>query len=808
MDTIWQDIKYGVRMLAKSPGFTIVAVLTLALGIGANSAIFSVVNGVLLKPLPYPDAGRLVFLTEWSQQVPNMSFSVENFKDVRDQNKVFDAIVATRNQNYVLTGEQEPERLSGRQASSGLFATLGIKPILGREFTPDEDKPGAEKVVLLGEGFWNRRFSRDPGVIGRKLLLNNEPFTVIGVMPGTLHGTLRLNDVWTPLLYHEDRFGGANNRGSHPGIYVTARMKPGVTVEQARAEVKGIAQRLAEQYPNSNAKQSMTVEPFLNAVVGDLRNALWVLLGAVVFVLLIACSNVANLLLARAAARQKEIAVRTAMGAGRKRLIRQLLTESVVLSLAGGLLGLGLAYGGVKALVAIMPTNTPRITEVTLDWVVLAFTMVISLGTGFLFGLFPALQASKSDTAETLKEGGRGTSSGVARHRVRSGLVIAEVSMALVLLVGAGLMLRSFTQILNADPGFKSEKILTASFSLPQAKYNDNAKVRQFIEQVIQRVQAIPGVDSAATTLPLLGGWQNGFVAEGQPEPQPGQMPSTDVTRITPDYFRTMQMPILKGRAFTEQDTDGQQLVCIVDETMAQTYWPGQDPIGKWIRFGSNPQNPRMLVVGVVPHVKNYGVDQESRVETYLPVKQNPIASATFVVRTAGDAASVSSAVRQALASVDADVPLYGVRQLEEILSDSRGQRRIAAQLLAAFSLLALVLAAVGIYGVMSYSVTQRTHEIGIRLALGAQKNDILGMIVGHGMILAGIGVVIGWIAAFGLSFSLTRAVATLLFRVSHADPPTFASTPLLLTAVALLACYIPARRALRVDPMIALRYE
>ena len=808
METIWQDVKYGARMLLKSPGFTIVAVLTLALGIGANSAIFSVVNGILLRPLPYPDAGQLVFLTEWSQQVPNMSFSVENFKDVRDQNKVFDALVATRNQNYVLTGLQEPERLSGRQATSGLFKTLGVTPILGREFTAEEDKVGAPKIVLLGEGFWNRRFSRDLNIIGKQLLLNNESYTVIGVMPGTLHGTLRATEIWTPLLPGEDRFGGPGNRGSHPGIYVTARMKPGVTVEQARAEVKGIAQRLAEQYPNSNAKQSMTVEPFLNAVVGDLRSALWVLLGAVVFVLLIACSNVANLLLARAAARQKEIAVRTAMGAGRKRIIRQLLTESVLLSAVGGLLGLALAYGGVQALVAITPTNTPRINEVKLDWVVLAFTMVVSLGTGFLFGLFPALQASKSDTAETLKEGGRGSSSGISRHRVRSGLVIAEVSMALVLLVGAGLMLRSFMRILDADPGFNPEKVLTASFSLPQAKYNDNAKVAQFIEQAVQKVQAIPGVEAAASTLPLLGGWQNGFVAEGQAEPQPGQMPSTDVTRVTPDYFRAMGMSILKGRAFTAQDVANQPLVCIVDETMVQTYWPGQDPIGKWIRFGSNPQNPRMTVVGVVGHVKNYGVDQESRVETYLPVMQNPVGTATFVIRTAGDAGAVSSAVRQALGSIDADVPLYGVRALDDILSDSRGQRRIAAQLLAAFSLLALVLAAVGIYGVMAYSVQQRTHEIGIRLALGAQKGDILKMIVGHGMILAGIGVVIGWFMAFGVSFSLSRAVTTLLFQVSHADPPTFASTPLLLTAVALLACYIPARRALRVDPMIALRYE
>ncbi len=807
METIWQDIKYGARMLRQNPGFTLVAVLTLALGIGANSAIFSVLNGVLLKPLPYPEADRLVFLTEWSQQVPNMSFSVENFKDLRDQNKVFENIVAFRSQSYVLTGFQEPERLNGRQATSGLFQTLGVKPILGREFSAEEDKVGAQKVVLLGEGFWNRRFSRDPSVIGRQLLLNNESYTVIGVMPGTLHGTLRLNDVWAPLLPNEEQIGGPQRRGSHPGIYVAGRMKPGITVEQARAEVVGIAKRLAEQYP-SNAKQSMTVEPLLRAVVGDLGSALWVLMGAVAFVLLIACSNVANLLLARAAGRQKEIAVRTALGAGRARIVRQLLTESVLLSLSGGVLGLGLAYAGVKGLMAITPANTPRINEVQLDGWVLAFTMVLSFGTGLVFGLVPALQSSRTDTAETLKEGGRGTSGSVMRHKVRSGLVIAEVSMALVLLVGAGLMLRSFMNILEADPGFRSERVMTASFSLPQAKYNEPAKIRLFLDAAVKKVQAIPGIEMAATTLPLLGGFQSGFVAEGQPEPQPGQMPSTDVTRITPDYFRVMAMPLLKGRAFTEMDTDGQQLVCIVDETMAQTYWPGQDPLGKWIRFGNNVQNPRMTIVGVVPHVKNYGVDQESRVEIYLPVMQNTFGFATFVIRTAGDPGAITSAVRQAVLSLDPDVPIYGARALDDILADSRGQRRIGAQLLAAFSLLALVLAAVGIYGVMAYAVQQRTQEIGIRLALGAQKNDILKMIVGHGMILAGIGVAIGWVAAFGTSFGLTRAVATLLFKVSPADPPTFASTPLLLLAVALLACYLPARRAMRVDPMVALRYE
>jgi putative ABC transport system permease protein len=808
MGAIGQDLKYGARVLLKSPGVTVVAVLTLALGIGANSAIFSVVNAVLLKPLPYEEADRLVFLTEWSRQVPNMSFSVANFKDVRDQNRVFDGIVAFRSQNFVMTGAGEAERLAGRQATHGLFRTLRLKPVLGREFTEEEDKVGAEPVVLLGEGFWDRRFGRDPNILGRQLVLNGESYTVIGVLPTNMHGTFRLADVWTPLLRLEDQLGGPSRRGNHPGIYVAGRLKPGITVEQARTEVTGIARRLAEQYPNSNSRQSMTVEPLLKAVVGDLRPALLVLLGAVVFVLLIACSNVANLLLARATVRQREIAVRTALGAGRLRIVRQLLTESILLSVTGGVVGMLLSFAGVKGLVAITPKNTPRFNEIRVDWTVLLFTMLLSVATGLIFGLFPAVQATKPDSGEALKEGGRGASAGRGRHRVRNALVVAEVSLALVLLVGAGLMLRSFLRVLEADPGFRPEKVLTMNISLPQVKYGEPAKIRTFYQQVLERVRAIPGVEMPATTLPLLGGWQTSFMVEGQPEPPQGQMPSTDIARVSPDFHRAIGIRLLKGRYFTDQDTDGRPLVCIVDETMAQAYWPGEDALGRKLKFGRDPNSPWLTVVGVVGHVKNYGVDQESRVETYVPLMQNPNGAATLVVRTATDPTAVTAAIRKAVLSVDPEVPVYSVQPLAEILSNSRAQRRMAAQLLAVFSALALVLAAIGIYGVMSYSVTQRTHEIGIRLALGARENDIMRMVLGRGMVLTAVGVVIGMLMAFGMSISLVRATATILFRVSSTDPPTFASTPILLILVALLACYIPARRALRVEPMTALREE
>src|SRR5262245_32292919 len=807
MQILWQDIKFGARMLLKSPGFTLLAVLTLALGIGANTAIFSLINGMLLKPLPYPEGERILWVSEWAEQVPEMSFSVENFKDLRDQNKRLEAVMAYRGETVVLTGSERAERLNGREVTSGIFDTLRVKPLVGRPFTPEEDKVGAERVALLGEGFWTRRFARDPGILNRPIVLNGQSFTVIGVMPSNMHTSMRLTDVFMPLLRREDELGGANNRGSHPGIYVYARPKPGVSEEQARTEIVGIAKRLAETYPNSNARQSMTVRSLHDALVDQSRPRLYVLFGAVFLVLLIACANVANLLLGKATTRRQEMAIRNALGAGRWRLVRQLLTESVLLSCAGALLGVLIAYWGVRGLLAGFPEGTSLTEGIAIDGPVLLFTVGMALITGLLFGLAPAWQASRSEVHTTLKEGGR-TGLGRGHHRIHGSLIVLETAMALVLLLGTGLMLKSFWRVLVADGGFDPRGVLTAAVSGPDIKYKEPAQRRAFIEQVVSKVQAIPGVQHAASALPLLGGWQSGFVIEGRPEPPPGQGPSADIQRISPDYFRIMGIRLLKGRIFGAQDQADSQQVCMIDETFAQKHYPGEDPVGKRLRFGGHDQgnqNPWIEIVGVVNHVKHYGVDQDSRIEMYLPYTHSPIPSFIILAKTDGDPARLASAIARAVASVDADVPLYAVQTLESITSDRVAERRLAAILITIFGALALLLAAVGIYGVMSFAVTQRSHEMGIRMALGAQRRDILRMVLGSGMLLAILGLAIGFVAAF---FGLAPLVSSVLFQVTATDPPTYTFSPVILLAVALLACWLPARRATRVDPMIALRYE
>jgi putative ABC transport system permease protein len=805
MEDWWRDIRFGARTLLKSPGFMAVAVATLALGIGANTALFSVINAVLLRPLPYPQADRLVLLTEWSEQVPEMSFSVANFKDVRDQNTVFESLVGANGANFILTGAGgEPERLNGRQVTSELFATLGKQPLLGRGFGPEDEKPGAEGVAVLGEGFWERRFGRDPGILGRPLSLSGETFTVIGVIPGTLHGSWKSYDIFTPLLRLEDKIGGEKNRGNHPGIYVVARMKPGITVERARTEVKAIAQRLAEQYPESNARQSMTVEALHEAVTGELRPALMLLLGAVAFVLLIACANVANLLLSRAADRQKEIALRVALGARRRRIFRQLLTESVLLSVVGGAFGILLAFVGLKGLVASLPTNVPRADEIGIDANVLAFTAAIALVTGLAFGLVPAWKALGGDLNDPLKEGGRGTTAG--HHRLRNTLVVGEIAMALVLLVGAGLLLRSFYRVVHADPGFRAERVLTASIPLPQTRFPEHANRAPLAERVLEAARAQPGVKTAALTLPLLGGWQSSFSIEGRPEAGAGQLPSADIARVSPGYFDVMGVRVLEGRVFDDRDRTDSPLVCMIDETFARAHWPGESPLGKRLKFGrlSNTESKWMEVVGVVAHVKNYGVDEDSRVEMYLPYLQSSSGSFTLLVRSDAEPAALAGGLRQAVRTVDPELPVYSIRTLREIVAERSAQRRLAVVLISVFAGLALVLAAVGIYGVMSYAVAQRTQEIGIRMALGAERQHVLQMVLRSGATLAVVGVGIGLVTAFGLA----RLMTSLLFQTSAADPPTFSLVPLLLAGVALLACYLPARRATRVDPMLALRYE
>jgi predicted permease len=809
MGIFWQDIRYGLRMLAKRPVLTLIAVITLALGVGANTAIFSVVDAVLLRPLPYKQPDRLVFLTEESQQVPGMSISMADFNDWRATNSVFESMAPYSPNSAILTGNDETESLQVRQITAGLFPTLGVQPILGRALSPEDDKVGAAPVVLLGDGFWARKFARDPNIVGKQITLDGVGYTVIGVLPSSkFHGSWPRYSVFTSLWRLEDTLGGEAQRGSHPGIYAIARMKPGVTLEQARSEMNGIAGRLEKQFPKSNTGIGVTVDSVLNAYVGEIRPALLVLMAAVGFVLLIACANIANLSLARTTERNRELAIRTALGAGRFRLLRQLMTESMLLALIGGALGLLVAYGVTNAVAKISTSSIPRVDSVSIDGGVLLFTLAVSLVTGLFFGLFPAWHASRTDVHDTMKEGGRAGTASAGKKRVRSILVVAEVSISLVLLVGAGLMIKSFYRVLRADPGFNSEGVLTAGFSLPKSQYKDAAARRQFLNQLTAKLETIPGVRSSGLKLPLLGGFQTGFMIEGRPKPDPGKGPSTDITGVAGGALQAMGVALLQGRYFTAADNETSESVCIVDVTMAQSQWPGENPIGKHISVSNKNNDPNspdwMKVVGVVAHTKNYGVDQPSRVETYRPLPQFPAGSAFVVLRAESNPSSLAAPARDAIRSIDANVPLSQVRELSEIVDENVAPRRLSVLLLSAFAALALVLSAVGIYGVMSYMVTQRTQEIGVRIALGAQRGDVMRLVLRNGMALLLVGLGIGLAGAFALS----RFLQSLLFEVKSTDIMTFASVPFLLAAVAFLACYLPARRATLVDPVVALRND
>ncbi|HZM90614.1 MAG TPA: ABC transporter permease [Blastocatellia bacterium] len=812
MTTLLQDVRYGVRMLVKNPGFTIVAVLALTLGIGADSAIFSVVNAVLLRPLPYDESERLVFLSERSQVLEGMSIAYPNFLDWRAQNNAFESIGVYRTNSYNLTGSGEPERINAGQISADLFTVLRVNAAVGRVFTNDEDQPGAMPVVVLSHALWQRRLGGDPGIIGQNLTLDGRSFTVIGVMPPTFLFPSRA-EMWTPVgLRAKDP--GWESRGNHPGLYAMARLKPGVTVEQARSDMEIVTGNLEKQYPDSNTGNGATLTLALENVVRDIRAALLVLLSAVGFVLLIACANVANLLLARATNRQKEIAIRTALGASRTRIIRQLLTESMLLSFAGGALGLLLAQAGVKLIVAISPNSIPRATEIGLDLRVVGFTIAVSVLTGVIFGLAPALQGSKPDLNETLKDAGRGSTG--RRHILRSAMVVSEVALAMVLLIGAGLMIRSFYYLQRVDPGFVTDNLMTFSVSLPTKKYPEEQQRINFYQQLLQNLRALPGVQSVgmATGLPLgNNGWQSGFWIEGRPDPPQGQRPLSEVAFVSPDYFDTMRMTLLSGRGFTDQDTKaptppGAQpnpfsppTVTIIDEEFAKRYWPDEDPLGQQINFWGG----KVTIVGIVRRVKMEGLSTDSnRVQSYYPYLQNAGGGMSIVMRTAGDPTHLANVAREQVLAIDPDQPIYDVQTMGKIWSDSIAPDRLYLMLLGTFAAVALVLAGVGIYGVMAYSVTQRTHEIGIRMALGARQSNVLGMVIRQGMMLAVIGLVIGLAAAW----LATRAMASLLFGVSATDPLTFALISVVLAGVALGACFVPALRATKVDPMIALRYE
>src|SRR3954447_13291827 len=804
-----QDVRYGARMLLKNPGFTVIAVLALALGIGANSAIFSVVNTLLLRPLPYKNPDQLVVIWENATHLgfPKNTPSPANFLDWQKQATVFAGMGAFAEKTFNLTGVGEPERLEGRRVSANLFDLLGVKPVIGRNFVPEEDKPGT-KVALLNESLWKRRFGSDPSVIGRALNLNGESYTVVGVLPRSVQlpafGNWR-DQVWVPLAFTSEE---AASRGNHY-LEVIGRMKPGVKLEQARAEMATIMARLAQQYPEDNTRMGTVVNPLHEEIVGDMKPALLVLLGAVAFVLLIACANVANLLLARAAVRHKEIALRLALGADRTRLTKQLLVESVMLSLLGGAVGLGFAYAGLQVLTRFIPPDVAHADTIAIDGKVLVFTLLIALVTGLIFGLAPASQASNFNLNETLNEGGRDSGAGVRGKRLRSALVIAEVAVSIVLLIGAGLLINSFMHLRNLDPGFRTDHLLTLNVDLSETKYPDNPKRTAFFDEVVRRVQALPGVRSVAVAgnLPFTyNGDSMPIGVEGVPDPPPDQHPDVIYRAVGPGYFSTMGIPFVRGRDFNDQDSLDANLAVVVSEKTAKYYWPDADPIGKRLKNGTTTQEgPWRTVIGVVKDVRQNDFIAEPKMQMYFTYRQlRSLMPNALIVRTAIDPLSLATPVRNAIWAVDKDQTVAHIDSMEHIVAGAVARQRFSMLLLAVFAAVALVLAAVGIYGVMSYSVAQQTREIGIRMALGAQRSDVLTMTVKQGLKLVGFGLIIGLVAAF----ILTRVMATLLFGISATDPLTFISISLVLLLVALVASYIPALRATRVDPMIALRAQ
>ncbi|MEJ7576824.1 MAG: ABC transporter permease [Pyrinomonadaceae bacterium] len=809
MTTLLQDIRFGVRMLLKNPGFTFVAVLALALGIGANTAIFSIVNAVLLRPLPYGEPGKLVMVWMDNRAMGNKEdiHSYPNFVDYRDQNKVFETMAAYRNSSANLTGTGEPERILGAAATASFFNVMRVAPALGRVFTAEEDAQGRDRVIVLGHGLWQRRFGGDKGIVGKEISLNGANRTVLGVMPPDFKFPAKETDYWVPLAPPPAMM---EQRQAY-WLNIIGRLRPGVTFEGARAEMETIAKRLEAQYPEVNENFGVNLVTLQDQTVGQVRPALLILLGAVLFVLLIACANVANLLLSRASAREREFAIRTAMGAGRGRIVRQLLIESLLLAALSAVLGVLLAVWGLDALKYVLPGDMPRLDQIGVDGRVLAFTLGVSCLTAFLFGLAPAIHASNPNLNETLKEGGRSGSHGVRSRQVRRLLVVSEVALAIMLLVGAGLLIKSFNRLQSIDLGFRTDRLLTMRLQLPATKYREEAQLRAFHRQLQERLDNTPGVESVgATTSIFLSKTPNSgvFNIEGRPTPRAGERVEVTVDVVSPNYHQVMGTPLVKGRAFTEQDAETAPMVVIINETFARRFFPVEDPTGKRINYGDETdqtRNPWRTIVGVVADTRRNGFDAEPRPESYVPLAQAPPNVLTYIVRsTSADPSVLTASVRNAVREIDPDQPVFDIKTINSLVSDKIAQRRLNTILLGVFAAVALILASVGIFGVMNYTVTQRTHEIGIRLALGAQKADVVKMVVGQGMMLALIGVGVGLFGAF----VVTRLMASLLYGVSATDPIVFAAVALLLAAVAVLACYIPARRAMRVDPMIALRYE
>jgi putative ABC transport system permease protein len=808
MFTLLQDIRYAFRLLAKSPTFTAIAILTLALGIGANTAIFTVVNAVLLRPLPFEDPSRLVLIAEKSHY-PTITTSYENWQDWRDQSHSFESVEATRPSTIALTGTGEPERLNSQNMTAGIFPLLGVKTILGRTFLAEEDRPGGAPVVVLSYGLWQRRFGAARDIIGKPVNLDSQPYTVIGVLPAGFQ-LMFPADVYLPFTPWAKTL--PDDRNWHPGIFPIARLKSGVSSEQARAEMVGITKRLEQQYPDYNTGISANIVGVQDQMVQNVRPALLLLLGAVAAVLLIACVNVANLLISRAASRGREVAIRTAMGASRSRVLRQLLTESVLLSLSGGVLGILMAIAALGPLVKLASGSVPKAVTISLDYRVLLFTLAVSIFTGIFFGIAPALSTTKLDLRETLNEGSRGSTAGPGQHRIRGFLVAAEIAAAMLLLIGSGLLLRSFQRLQEVPPGFQADHLLVADLPLSRNAYAKPDQRFEFFDRLVERAQALPGVRSAAaaSALPVTsGGGAIHFNIHGRPPKSPHDFTAAGYFTVTPHYFETIGAPLLQGRFITANDTEKATAVVVINATMARTYWPNESPLGKRMQLGATPENdvPWMEVVGVVGDVlQNLG--NQPAAEMYLPYRQAdallPVFQLSLVIRTATEPHLAIPSLRSAIMEIDPNQPVVNVRSMEENISTNVSQPRFRAWLIGIFAMLALVLAAVGVYGVMSYAVTQRTTEIGIRVTMGAQPRDVFRIIVGEGLRLALIGVAVGLVTAL----ALTRLLRTFLFGVSAYDPVTFIGVSVVLTAVAAAACYFPARRATQVDPLVALRYE
>ncbi len=810
-DAVVQDLRYGVRTLRKSPGFTAIVVLTLGLGIGANAAIFSVVNAVLLRPLPYSDPNQIVLMFDVPLQQPDAlsGISYRDFTECREQNRVFSEVAGNSFHDLTLTGAGEPSIVNTAAVTPEIFPLLNAKPLAGRTLLPEDGKQGAAPVAVLSENLWRSRFGSNPALIGQSITLDMRSFTVVGILPASFRypDGAPHQDVWISLA-QDPLFGPLMLQPGVPVLSGIGRLKPGVSLTQAQAEMNTLGARLAKEFPAQDSGLTIRIEPYRQAVVGNAKSALLILLGAVGLVLLIACANIANLLLSRAASRGREIALRVALGAGRARIVRQLLTESALLGLFGGFAGLLLAVWGVWSLGPFLPPDVTQFNSIHVGGPVLAFALLLSLAATLAFGLAPALLATPSNLQTNIKEGGARTGQRGGQH-VRSFLAIAEISLAMVLLVAGGLLMRSFVLVTSVNPGFDPKNVIEAEVSLPQFQYSTPQQWTAFSNDLLARLHAQPGLRDSALAAPLpmdrQGEANFGFSIVGNPPLPPGKSTTADYATVSPDYFHVMRSPMLRGRLFSRQDSPSNPNVAIISETLARRYFPNQDPIGRQMRFGFPPNtNVPREIVGVVGDVRDAALSRKADPMMYVPFAQGPLWGGEVVVRSSLSASSVAAGIRQAVHSIDKDLPVTDVESFRDVLGASVAQERFRTLLLSSFSGIALILAAIGIFGVISYSVSQRTHEIGIRMALGAQRRDVLRLILGYGTKLALLGLGVGVVAAF----LLTRLMASLLYGVSAKDPVTFAAVVVLLLGVALLACYVPARRAMRVDPMVALRYE